>query len=135
MNAALSEFSCPRSPKRSHSRPSGSVSKAGAGLLGPDVEQSPPLWKTQGLDGIHFSDGLTAAHSYGKHQSLAMQTGKLKRNPEAFVAPNIEGDNFILGDAIKIPIGTKAKTARPAKSLRSFGRKMRTRCPSAERTR
>ena len=58
-----------------------------------------------------------------KHQGLAMQTWELKRTPEAFAAPNIEGENFILGDAIKIPIGTKAKTARPAKRLRSFGAK------------
>jgi hypothetical protein len=59
-----------------------------------------------------------------------MQTRELKRNPEAFAALNIEGDNFILGDAIKIPIGTKAKAARLRSAFDPSGRKMRTRRPS-----
>ena len=58
-----------------------------------------------------------------KRQSLAVQPRKLQHNPETFAVRKIEGDNFILGDAIEIAIGTKAKTARPAKFGQAFGTK------------
>lgn len=58
-----------------------------------------------------------------KRQSLAMQPAKLHHEPKTFAIPKIEGDNFVLGDAIEIAIGTKAKTARLAKFGQPFGTK------------
>ena len=58
-----------------------------------------------------------------KRQSLAMQSAKLHHEPKTFTIPKIEGDNFVLGDAIEIAIGTKAKTAWPAKFGQPFGMK------------
>ena len=52
-----------------------------------------------------------------------MQPGKLHHEPKTFSIPEIEGDHFVLGDAIEIAIGTKAKTARPAKFGQPFGTK------------
>jgi hypothetical protein len=80
----------------------------------------------------HFS-GLNESDAFLRTecQSLAMQPWKLQRNPKPFAIPKIEGDNFVLGDAIEIAIGTKAKTARPAKFDQPFGGKTRTRCLSA----
>jgi hypothetical protein len=58
-----------------------------------------------------------------KRQSLAMQPAKLHYEPKTFAITKIKGDNFVLGDAIEIPIRTKAKTARPAKFGQPFGTK------------
>jgi hypothetical protein len=56
-----------------------------------------------------------------KRQSLAMQPGKSHHRPETFAVCKIEGDNLVLGDAIEIAIGTKAKTTRPTKFGEPFG--------------
>ena len=58
-----------------------------------------------------------------KRQSLAVQLRKLHHHPKIFPVPKIEGDDFILSDAIESAIGTKAKTARPAKFGHTFGTK------------
>lgn len=52
-----------------------------------------------------------------------MQPGKLHHEPKTFSIPEIEGDHFVLGDAIEIAIGTKVKTARPAKFGQPVGTK------------
>jgi hypothetical protein len=65
----------------------------------------------------------SSAFLWKKRQSLAMQPTKSHCRPEPFAIPKIKGDNFVLGDAIEIAIGTKAKTAWPAKFGQPFGMK------------
>jgi hypothetical protein len=52
-----------------------------------------------------------------------MQPGKLQHSSKPFAIPKIEDDNFVLGNTIEIAIGTKAKTARPAKFGQPLGTK------------
>src|ERR1700747_157114 len=71
-----------------------------------------------------FLGGMKAMHFLReKRQSLAVQPGKFQYGPKPIAIAKIEGDNFVLGDAIEIAVATKAKAARPAKFGRPFGTK------------
>src|SRR5579864_3764136 len=67
---------------------------------------------------------MNAIHSLReKRQSLPVQPRKLHHHPETFAVHKIESNNFVLGDAIEIAIGTEAKSARPAKFAEPVGTK------------
>ena len=51
-----------------------------------------------------------------KLQGLAIQSGVVQNSPQAFSAMQVEGDDRLLGYAVKISIGTDAQTPRFAKA-------------------
>jgi hypothetical protein len=66
-----------------------------------------------------------------ENQGLAVQTWQRDDRTNAISSPEIEGDNLVLGHAIKPAVWTKAQAPRLLKPALSFGTRTRTRCPSA----
>lgn len=86
-------------------------------------EESPSMPQSRMLGPVGATIILDAAVLWEKRQSLAVQPGKLHDNPKTFAIGEIEDNNFVPGNTVKIAVGTKAQTARPAKFGQAFGTK------------